>query len=99
MLGNVTAPAALLVRGFKPALGQVKPAVQERVPFGAGVANENARLAIGRLAQRPAIWRGHARRGCSLLGELARIQAPDPLRVAERFGAQLPVPLAQPRLV
>jgi len=34
LLGNAAALAALLVFGFKPALGQVQPAVQKRVSFG-----------------------------------------------------------------
>ena len=42
---------------------------------------------------------GYAHRGGSFLGELTRVQAPDPVRVAEGFGTQLPVLLAQPRLV
>ena len=88
-----------VVGGFKPALGQVKPAVQERVAFGAGVTKEDARLAIGGFAQHPTILMGHAHRGRSFLGEFARVQALDPVWVVEDSGAQLPVPLAQPGLV
>src|SRR6266487_3114846 len=60
VLGNAALLTTLGPLGFKPALGQVKLALQQRVTFGAGVANKDAGLAIGRLAQRSAILRRHS---------------------------------------
>src|SRR6266566_2489425 len=67
--------------------------------FGAAVANEYAGLTIGRLAQRPAILRRHPHRGLALLGKLARVDAPDSLRVGQTLGGEFPVPLLQPGLI
>src|SRR5437667_7558732 len=91
--------APVFERGLKPALGQVKSAVQERLTFGAGVANEDSRLAIGGLAQRPTILRGDSYRGCSFFGKLARVDAPDSLFVIQTFCGDFPVSFSHPRLI
>src|SRR6266581_6087872 len=67
--------------------------------FGTTVANEYAGLAIGRLAQSSAILRGYSHRGLALLGKLARVDAPDSLRVGQTLGGEFPVPLPQPGLI
>jgi hypothetical protein len=42
VLGDTALLSALFELRLKPTLWQVKPAVQKRVAFGAGVADENA---------------------------------------------------------
>ena len=99
VLGQATVLAFFLVGVIEPALGQIEPGVQQRVALGAGAADEHPGLAVGRLAQGPAILRGHAHRVMAFLGELAGIKAPDALRIAQAGRGQFPVLLAHPGLV
>src|ERR1019366_7327371 len=98
-LGDAASSAPLLELGLKPALGQVKPALQKRVAFGAGVAQEDAQLAMDPLAQRPALLPSHSDEGWSLFGERLGVDTPDSLRITQSLRGQLPVSLGQPRLI
>jgi hypothetical protein len=85
-------------RVVDPFLGQIQAAIQQRRAVLAGIAQQHTSLAVGPLAQRPAILPLHPRRMAPLLGKIAAIDQQDALVFAQVFLDFLPV-LGQERVI
>src|SRR4051794_27316107 len=66
-----------------PGPGQIQAAVQRRVPAGRCVGQEDAELAVVLLAEPAAPLPGHPARLAPRLGEAARVEDQDRLRVGQ----------------
>ena len=78
---NPSRRTTVLVRG--PALRQIKALVHQGPAQRAHVGQEHPRLAVGHLAQPAAVLPGHSRRLPTLLGKVAAVQDPHPLRMLQ----------------
>ena len=78
---------------FHPFLRQIQTAVQQGVPCAAGITQEYACDAVRNLAQFTTPLTFHTHRFIPLFGELAAIQAVDPLRVSQVLIHLLPMAL------
>jgi hypothetical protein len=78
-------------RVIDPGLGQVQPPVEQRRALIAGIAQKDARLTIGPLAELPTILALHTDRFAPFFREVAAIQQQDTVIVAERRVDFLPV--------
>src|SRR4051794_1075619 len=76
LVGDVALPSSYGV--CHPVLGEVKLAVDERVPFRGRVPDEETHLAVVDLAQAPTELTLHSYRVAPLLHERSRIDDEDP---------------------
>ena len=74
------------LRGGRPGPGQIKPQGCGEVPLGADVVDGNGDLAVGLLAQLPAVLMFHADGVLALLGKAGVVEDEDPWGLA-RDGA------------